>query len=298
MTQAGRSRATLIGIVAILLWAALALLTATAGALPPFELMALTFALAFVSGFALLSLRGRAALAEMRQPLAPWLTAFIGIFGYHALYFYALQTAPVAEASLVAYLWPLFIVLFSALLPGEGLRARHVIGAVLGFAGTVLIITGRDGGAGGTGAITGYLAAFACALTWSGYSVLNRRFEGTPSGMIVGICGAVALAGGVCHLLFEATVAPDAKQWLAIVALGLGPVGLAFLAWDHATKHGHLPLLGALSYLAPLISTALLVATGAAPATITLGLAALLVIGGSLLATGIGGKRAQKPVLE
>ena len=290
--QAGRSRATLIGIVAILLWAALALLTATAGALPPFELMTLTFTVAFVSGLALLALRGRAALAEMRQPPAPWLTAFIGIFGYHALYFYALQNAPVAEASLVAYLWPLFIVLFSALLPGEKLRARHLVGAALGFAGTVVIITARNGTGSGAGAITGYLAAFACALTWSGYSVLNRRFEGTPSGMIVGICGAVALAGALCHLLFETTVTPDASQWVAIAGLGLGPVGLAFLAWDHATKHGNLALLGALSYLAPLISTALLVITGATPATLTLALAALLILGGSLLATGIGRRKS------
>lgn len=290
--QAGRSRATLIGIGAILLWAALALLTATAGALPPFELMTLTFTVAFVSGLALLALRGRAALAEMRQPPAPWLTAFIGIFGYHALYFYALQNAPVAEASLVAYLWPLFIVLFSALLPGEKLRPRHLVGAALGFAGTVVIITARNGAGAGAGAITGYLAAFACALTWSGYSVLNRRFEGTPSGMIVGICGAVALAGALCHLLFETTVTPDASQWVAIAGLGLGPVGLAFLAWDHATKHGNLALLGALSYLAPLISTALLVITGATPATLTLALAALLILGGSLLATGIGRRKS------
>ena len=110
--------------------------------------------------------------------------------------------------------------------------------------------------------------------------------------MIVGICGAVALAGALCHLLFETTVTPDTAQWVAIAGLGLGPVGLAFLAWDHATKHGNLALLGALSYLAPLISTALLVITGATPATLTLALAALLILGGSLLATGIGRRKS------
>jgi drug/metabolite transporter (DMT)-like permease len=281
------TKATLTGIVAILLWAALALLTARAGKLPPFELLVLTFGVAFISGLVLLAFRGRAALAELRQPLAPWLTAFFGLFGYHALYFYALQNAPVAEASIIAYLWPLFIVLLSAFLPGQGLKLRHLTGGALGFAGTAIIIFARSGDAQFGGAIAGYLAAFACALLWSGYSVLNRRFEKTPSGMIVGICGAVSLAGLACHMLFEETVMPDIGQWLSIIGLGLGPVGLAFLAWDHATKHGNLALLGALSYLAPLISTLLLVLMQVTPASFAIGAAATLIIAGSVLATGV-----------
>lgn len=287
-----KTRATLTGIIAILLWALLALFTATAGAIPPFELMALTFGIAFAGGLVVLSFRGREGLGELRQAPAPWLVAFLGLFGYHALYFYALQNAPVGEASIICYLWPLFIVLFAALLPGEGLKARHLAGALLGFAGTALIIFSKSGGASASGHVTGYLAAFGCALVWSSYSVVNRRFGSVPSGMLVGVCGAVALAGFGCHLLFEATVMPSATQWAAILALGLGPVGLAFLAWDHATKHGNITLLGTLSYLSPLVSTALLVVTGKAPASLTLAVAALLVIGGAILATGLPGRKA------
>lgn len=287
-----KNRATLIGIVAILLWALLALFTATAGAIPPFELMALTFAVAFIGGMGVLARRGAAGFAELRQAPAPWLVAFFGLFGYHALYFYALQNAPVGEASIICYLWPLFIVLFAALLPGEGLKARHLAGALLGFAGTALIIFSKNGGASASGHVTGYVAAFGCALVWSGYSVVNRRFGSVPSGMLVGVCGAVALAALAAHFAFETTVAPTAIQWGAILALGLGPVGLAFLAWDHATKHGNITLLGTLSYLAPLMSTALLVLTGAAPASLTLALAAVLVIGGAVLATGLPGRRS------
>lgn len=280
-------RATLIGIVAVLFWALLALFTATAGTIPPFQLMASTFAVAFVGGLIVLLLRGRAGLSELRQPPAPWMTAFLGLFGYHALYFYALQNAPVGEASIICYLWPLFIVLFSAMLPGERLKARHIAGALLGFAGTALIVLTKGGSLEGGGSVLGYLAALGCAFVWSGYSVLNRRYRGTPSGMLVSVCGAVALAALACHQAFEDTVLPSPLQWGAVLALGLGPVGLAFLAWDHATKHGNIALLGTLSYMAPLLSTALLVLTGAAPASPTLAIAALLVIGGAVLATGL-----------
>jgi drug/metabolite transporter (DMT)-like permease len=47
----------------------------------------------------------------------------VGLFGYHLLYFTALRLAPPAEAGLIAYLWPLLIVLGSGLLPGERLGA-------------------------------------------------------------------------------------------------------------------------------------------------------------------------------
>ena len=198
-----------------------------------------------------------------------------------------------AQASLIAYLWPLLIVLLSAIAPGGGrLRPRHLAGALLGLAGTALLLTGRDAAPSGGGSAAGYAAAAGCAIVWSGYSVLNRRFAATPSGMLVGVCAAVAVAGGLCHAWLEpAFLMPDAGQWAAILLLGIGPTGLAFPAWDHATKHGRLALLGALSYLAPLASTALLALTGRVTLTGSLLLAAALVIGGALTATGLPPRR-------
>jgi drug/metabolite transporter (DMT)-like permease len=278
----GASRGTLVGMVSILLWSGLALLTVRARGIPSFELMALSFTVACLAGLGVLRLRGPAALRELRQPMAPWLTAFLGLFVYHALYFYAVATVPAVQASLISYLWPLLIVLFAALYAGQRLRMRHVLGALLGLGGTALVVLG--GGAGGVGAPIGYAAALGSAVVWAGYSVLNRRYSATPSGVIVGVCGAVALAGALCHAMFEPTVIPQPEQWAAIAALGLGPVGLAFMAWDHATKHGNLPLLGAISYLAPLFSTLLLVLAGDAAGSWRVVLAAVLVIGGAVIA--------------
>ncbi len=291
----GAAGATVVGLAAILLWSALALLTVLARGIPPFELLALSFGVATLAGLAVQAGRGRAALAELRQPWAPWLLAFLGIFLYHALYFFALSAAPAAQASLIAYLWPLLIVLLSAGVPGGGrLRPRHLGGALLGLAGTALLLAGRDDASpAGAGSVAGYAAAAGCAVVWSGYSVLNRRFAATPSGMLVGVCGAVVVAGGLCHLGFEAeTAVPDAGQWAAVVLLGLGPTGLAFPAWDHATKHGRLALLGALSYLAPLASTALLALASRVALTGPLLLAAGFIVGGALLATGLPTRRA------
>ncbi len=292
----GTDAATLIGAVSILLWSALALLTTQTRGLPPFELLALSFGVACLGSMALLALRGRATPARLALPWRAWWLGFIGLFGYHALYFLALNNAAPAEASLIAYLWPLLIVLFAAALPGERLHVRHLAGAALGLAGTALIVLrGHDPAPGARG--LGALAALGCALVWSGYSVLNRRFAGQRSEPIAGICGAVALAGLACTLAFEQPVLPDGRQWAAVAALGAGPVGLAFFAWDHATKHGRLAVLGALSYLAPLLSTALLIGFGQARPSVALLGAAVLVVAGAVIATR-GPRRSNRHPLD
>jgi len=279
------SSATLIGFGAVALWSTLALLTALSGQTPPFELAALTFAVGGASGLVYAAARGR--LRALIQPWPVWAVGIGGLFGYHALYFAALRRAPPADASLIAYLWPLLIVLFSAALPGERLRANHVIGAALGFAGAATLFLSRGAAfAAGATALTGYGLAFACAFVWSLYSVLSRRLKEAPTEAVAGFCLATAALAGLCHLAFETTVIPaNASEWLAILGLGLGPVGLAFYVWDYGVKHGDIRLLGVASYAAPVLSTLILIAAGVASATWALGLACALIAGGAVIAS-------------
>jgi drug/metabolite transporter (DMT)-like permease len=275
-------RATLIGFSAILMWSLLALLTVASGRVPPFQLAALTFAIGGTIG-AVWVARAR-AWSALRQPPAVWALGVCGLFGYHALYFIALRFAPPAEAGLLNYLWPLLIVLFSGLLPGEHLRLRSLAGALLGLAGTVMLFAGK-GLAPALDHAAGYGAAFCAAFVWAGYSVLSRRFSSVPTAAVAGFCLVTALLATLFHLAFETTVWPEnAGQWLAVLALGVGPVGIAFYAWDIGVKRGDIRLLGVASYAAPILSTMALVLAGYAEASGTLGLAAMLIAGGGLLA--------------
>ena len=79
-----------------------------------------------------------------------------------------------------------------------------------------------------------------------------------------------------------------AGGWLAVAALGLGPVGAAFFAWDLGMKRGDIQFLGTASHAAPLLSTLALVLAGIAAPAPQLALAALLVAGGAALAAGAG----------
>lgn len=278
--------ATLAGFGAIALWGLLALFTAASGTVPPFQLTAMTFAIGGGIGLAVVASRP-GGLALLAQPPRVWLHGVAGLFGYHALYFTALRFAPAAEANLLNYLWPLLIVVFSALLPGERLKAHHLLGALLGLAGTVLLITGRGGlGAGfASGHLLGYAAALGCALVWSVYSVTARLLPDVPTEAVAGFCLATAALALGCHLVLETTVWPgSAVEWLAILALGLGPVGAAFYLWDRGMKRGDIQVLGAASYAAPVLSTLALVAFGHAEASLVLGVSVALIVAGSVVA--------------
>lgn len=280
-------RATLIGGTAILIWSTLALLTALAGPVPPFLLVALSFGLGGLVSLIIIVITGRPVTIALRQPLPVWLLGIGGLFGYHFLYFLALQTAPAAEANLINYLWPLLIVLFAGLLPGERLGRPQVMGAAAGLAGTLLLVTGGKGVSIQAEYLPGYLAAVACAVTWAGYSVLSRRFGAVPTEIVAFFCLATALLAVPCHLLFEQTVWPaDGWAWATIAAMGAGPVGLAFFVWDHGVKRGDIQTLGALSYATPLLSTGLLIMAGRATLSLPVLGACVLIVGGAFIASG------------
>ncbi|WP_105425988.1 DMT family transporter [Neorhizobium tomejilense] len=276
-------RGTLIGFTAILMWSLLALMTAASGKVPPFQMSAMTFAIGSLPGIVLFIVRPE-RIALLKQPPKVWITGIGGLFGYHFLYFTALRNAPAVEAGLIAYLWPLFIVVGSALLPGEKLRWYHVAGAVAGLCGTIAIVS-RNGLAFDDAYLMGYGAAFLCAFTWSGYSLLTRRFDRVSTDVVTGFCLGTSLLSLICHLALETTVWPaDGGEWAAVVGLGLLPVGAAFYAWDYGVKNGDIQIIGAASYAAPLLSTLILVASGFAEANWSILLACLLITGGAVLA--------------
>ncbi|RDJ09499.1 DMT family transporter [Rhizobium grahamii] len=276
-------RATLIGFTAILMWSFLALFTAASGTMPPFQLSAICFAIGSIPGIVVLILNP-SRLALLKQPVKVWTTGIAGLFGYHFLYFTALRNAPAVEAGLIAYLWPLLIVVGSALLPGERLRWYHVAGALAGLGGTFLIV-GRNGINFDGAYAVGYGAALLCAFTWSGYSLLTRRFDAVSTDVVTGFCLATAILSSICHLGLETTVWPvGASQWVAVLGLGLFPVGAAFYAWDYGVKNGDIQILGAASYAAPLLSTLNLTLFGFAEPSWRIALACVLVTGGAVLA--------------
>lgn len=198
-------RATAIGSVAAALWSTLALLTVMAGAIPPLQLVAISFAVGGLVGLAANRLSGRPAGGRVgRVPAGACALSVTGLLGHHALYFAAFSLAPAVEVNLVNHLWPLLIVVFAGLFGGQRLAPRHLAGAGLGLLGCVLAIGAGAGFAGGN--LAGYLCALGAAVTWALYSVLNFRFVIVSFCAVAGFCLATAALAVPAHLIAETTV--------------------------------------------------------------------------------------------
>lgn len=268
-------------LLAILLWSSLATLGTYTQRLPPFLVTAIALAIG-----GMLSLRD---IRHWRVPATTLLVGVGGIFGYHCLLFTAFRTAPALEANLLNYLWPLLIVLFSPLFKLGQLRWQHIMASVFGFAGAALIVT--------KGSINvpdnlpaGYLFAIAAAITWACYSLQTRKLPAFHNAAVGGFCLASALLAGLCHWLFEPATTPAGMEWLALLAMGIGPLGLSFFFWNIAMKHADPRQVGALSYLTPLLSTLLLAVSGLGSMNHTSWVAAALILGGAITGSLAGRK--------
>jgi drug/metabolite transporter (DMT)-like permease len=261
---------------AIFLWATLASLGVSLQHVPPFLLTGLALVIGSVPAWPL--------VRQWKVPASTLALGVYGLFGFHFLLFIALRYAPPVEANLVNYLWPLLIVVLAPLvLPGMRLRPAHVVATLAGFTGAAIAILGRGGT--GAGWSWGYLPALGSAFIWATYSLLTRRVRPFPTAA-VGLFGLVSGALSLlCHWALEAPAQLQARDWMLIVAMGLGPLGAAFFLWDKALKQGDARHIGILSYLTPLASTLLLLLVSGSTPNWSIGVAAILIIGAAVVGT-------------
>jgi drug/metabolite transporter (DMT)-like permease len=238
---------------AILLWALFATLVRLAGDAPP---LLLTGVALCCGGLASVH-RWR----EWRVPAAILGFGVASLFLYHASLVAAFKLAPIAEANLLNYLWPLLIVVLAP--RPAGLRPRQLAGCVIAFAGGALVIAPSALGA---AHLAGYALAVLAAFTWAVYSLLPARLPPYSSWATGGFCLGAGLLALAAHALFETPYRPSGTELAGMAAIGVGPLGLSFVLWDRAMRTGRAATIGSLSYLTPVLSTLALAVTGAVAA--------------------------------
>ncbi len=275
---------TFIGSIAILMWSTLALLTVGAKNIPPFELITICFSVSFLIGLLWCFKNNINLFKNLNHPFHVWAIGVGGLFGYHLFYFLALKYAPPLESNLINYLWPLLIVVFSSFLPNEKLHVNHIIGVICGLIGTIFIFLDK-GDFSKFSFHIGYIYALLAAFTWSGYSVISRKFAQIPSFLVAGFSLVVAVFSLMFHLAFEQSVIPTTNELGQAILLGLAPVGGAFYLWDVGVKKGNIQLLGTLCYSIPLISSLFLILFGYAKGSINIFIACFFIVLGSFISS-------------
>lgn len=274
---------TYLGYGSLFIWSFGAVFTAHLNSIPTFEILSVVFTVSFLVMATKLSLCKQ--WHYIKQTWQIWLIGFIGIYGNDFLFVAAFKYAPPIQVDLINYLWPILVILFSALLPNESLKWKYLVAAGLGFYGVYLLIMHN----GPTSSINanyslGYCLAFAEACVWCIYTLLCRFYNNIPTEMVGMYCGIGALFSIPTHFILEPTIIPSHSQIGILLLMGLTTQGLAYLLWDIGVKRGNYKILTILSYGNPILSVILLLLCGLATLNIWVVLSCLLVSGGCLVA--------------
>ena len=277
-----KSAATYIGSGSLCFWALAAVMISKLHNIPTFQILSLTLSIAFI--FTAIKLTICKQWHRIKQPLLIWVIGIIGIYGNILAYIAAFKYAPPVHADLINFLWPILIILFSGLLPKEKFTCKHLIAALVSFAGIYILITNGQGLSNfKIEYLPGYLLALVDAVLWCLYSLLSRHHGKTTIEMIGMYCGIGALFSLCIHLNFEPNIIPSLLQITIMILMGITTQGIAYFLWDVGIKQGHFKLLSILSYFIPLVSVFLLIVFNEAEMSISLAIACLLVTSGAML---------------
>lgn len=186
---------------------------------------------------------GRATARPPRRsdlPLFLWL-AITGYLLFNVLYFLALRRTTATHAVLVWGAQPVLTAVLAALLIGERVPARALLGVAVSTAGVVLIVWSSANAETAHGADTlGDLLLVSLIVSWVLYTVASRRamtrlspLATTGFACLLGtalILPVTLLAGFRPEQLTEAPL----RAWLAVLFSGAVSVVLSYILWNRA----------------------------------------------------------------
>ena len=199
-----------------------------------------------------------------------------------AIWHWSLVWTSVANATVIANIYPVFVTLYVWLLFAERVSRLFLAGLALAVSGMAML-AGANAELGGT-AWLGDGLSVVTALFYSAYLVLVSRLRArfSTATIVVWSSGAASLALGPLALAMgDALMATSAGAWLALLALGLVCQAGAHSAIAFSLAHLPAPLSAVTLMIQPL--------TAGVMAWVILGepLAALQAAGGAALIAGI-----------
>jgi drug/metabolite transporter (DMT)-like permease len=192
------------------------------------------------------------------------------------------QRIDAGTTAMLVNVGPILIALFAGLWLGEGFPRWLVTGALVAFAGAVLVGAATSNGEGADllGVVLCLVAAVTYAIGVLAQKPVLRRLPGLQVTWLACTIGAVASAPFAPGLVADLAAAP-ASATAGLVYLGAVPTALAFSTWAYALARMDAGRLGVSTYLVPpitiLMSAALL---GEVPPL-------LAIVGGAVCLVGV-----------
>ncbi len=198
------------------------------------------------------------------------------------LFAWAAQRAPAGIGAITNSMAVLFAALVAFLFYGEKIGARRAVALITGFAGVIVLASGKVGGASiGLPVAAGTFAAFLYGI---GGNLVKRHLAGLPA-------TAVAAATLSCAALMTAPFAiaqwpqhaVSAKSWGAVATLGVLCTGIAFVMYYRLIARIGASRAATTTYLVPLFGVGWAWLLLDEPLTMTMVVAGALILGSVVL---------------
>ncbi|WP_322999341.1 DMT family transporter [Castellaniella sp.] len=211
--------------------------------LDPLSAAAWRFLLAGVVMAVYVLFREKVDWSGMRRHAWPLLAmAFVGVFGFNVTFFYGLQSTSAVNGALIMTLNPTLTVVLTALVMGDTISWRQILGLGLSLLGVVVVVTR---GSWSTLAQhlhfgSGDALILLGNLCWALYSVIGKRWVSglTPAQTTAGtmLMGAVLMVTAALSANGGALGLPSAGTAWALVAMALFGTVLAYLWWNQGVR--------------------------------------------------------------
>jgi drug/metabolite transporter (DMT)-like permease len=179
---------------------------------------------------------------------------FLGTYLYYVLLYGAFSLTTASEGFILAYTWPVLVLLLAFVILKEKVTARKVIAILLGFLGIVVIVTKGKILSIDFTSLTGDLLALLGAFTFALFSILGKKFnfDQTAAAFIYFLSSMVFIT--VTVLLVSGIPFPSLKIWPWLLYNGIFVNGITYIFWFKALEHGDTHVISSALYLTPFLS--------------------------------------------
>lgn len=283
-----KKKATLIGLIAIVLWSTMVgLIRAVSEGLGPVGGAAMIYTL---SGILLILTVG---FPDIRHFPRGYLLAGCVLFvSYEICLALSLGFAgthqQAIEVGMVNYLWPSLTILFAILFNGQKATPWVIPGLILAVMGVSWVLGGDQGlnihdiTQNIVSSPLSYSLAFTGAFIWAAYCTVTSKYAKGANGITL----FILLTAATLWIKFALSNQPPMQFSLPVViklVMTAIALGFGYAAWNTGILHGHVAVLAAASYFTPVLSSALAAAVLSAPLSFSFWQGAFMVCGGSLL---------------
>ncbi|BBO62691.1 TPA: aromatic amino acid DMT transporter YddG [Serratia marcescens] len=254
-----RTRATLFGLLAIMLWSSVVgLIRSVSEGLGPIGGAAMIYSVSAV--FLLVAL----GVPKWRSFPRPYLIVGSLLFVSYEICLslslgYANTRLQAIEVGMINYLWPCFTVLMALAINGQKAKWWLLPGLLLSLFGIGWIMSGEGGWspaqmlANVRSNPLSYALAFSGAVIWALYCNLTKKIARGSNGVVLFIA-LTALALWLKYA-FSAESGMQFSAGVTVTLLCAGvAMGAGYAAWNVGILHGNMTLLATVSYFTPVLS--------------------------------------------